>query len=250
MTPPHVSSKRACGLVRRGRVTVHYERASLSREDAGAFAALAARGLREIERLPGLRAAARPRFELHSATRISSARGGTIHLSTYRVASRTAPYLHELAHALLPCPHAPPWFSEGLACYLESVVSEAGAGYDSRLFTSGGNRGVDADAALWLADPRGRRVLPFIGTRGLPHGILADRHNVAAPFYVLSHSLVKFLAGQMEISALVRLARARRFAAALRRLTGRSAASWRAAWLEHFVPPASSRRPSNCFTAR
>ena len=219
-------------LVRRGRITVHYQSSALPREQAAAFAALAARGLREVERLAGLSPAARLRFEVRDGTRISTARGRTILLSSYRIVSSTAPYLHEIAHVLLPCRRAPPWYSEGLASYIESLVSERGGGYDSRLFTPDGNRGVDADASRWLADPRGQHVLPFIGSRGTPRGILADRYNVAAPFYVLSHSLVKFLAERAGIAVLIRLARAKRFSPALRRLTGKSAAAWRASWLE------------------
>ncbi len=223
------------GTVRRGRITVQYERATLRHEDARSFAALAAEGLRELERLAGRPARTRLRFELRAATRISTARGRTILLSTHRVASRSAPYLHEIAHTLLPCRYAPAWFSEGLACYLESHMSECGCGYDSRLFTEHGNRGVDADAARWLAEARGQKVLPYVGTRGTPPGIVADRHNVAAPFYVLSHSLMKFLADQAGLPAVIRLAGSRNFSPALRRVTGKSAPSWRSLWLDHLA---------------
>ena len=218
--------------IRRGPVTVVYEPASLRREEAHAFAALAARGVREMARLIGRRGPSCLRFELRAALRISSARGRTIVLPAYRVLTRSAPYLHEIAHVLLPCPHAPPWFGEGLAGYLESAVSEGGAGYDSHLFTPAGNSGVHADAAHWLADPRGEAVLPYVGTRGTPPGILSDRHNVAAPFYVFSHSLVKFLADQVGLPSVIRLARARKFAAAVRRATGKPATAWHAAWLD------------------
>ena len=232
MRPRRAEPQPASAVIHRGRISVSYERATLPRDQASAFAALAARGVRAIELLAGLRAHTRLRFELRGATRISTARGRTILLSPYRVASRTAPYLHEIAHVLLPCPHAPPWFSEGLAAYLESLVAEQGAGYDSHLFTPDGNRGVDLDAARWLADPRGRKILPFIGTRGLPRGIAADRHNVAAPFYVLAHSLVKFLADQVGLPPLIRVSRARDFSLKLRRATRLSAPALRARWLE------------------
>ena len=232
MEKRRVEPERARGVIHRGRVTVSYERSVLSRQEAEAFTALAARGLRELEQLAGLPARARLRFELRSSTRISSAHGRTIQLPIDRVAARSAPYLHEIAHVLLPCRFAPAWFSEGLASYLECVVSERGGGYDSQLFTGEGNRGVDVDAARWLAEPRGQKVLPFIGTRGTPAGILDDRHNIAAPFYVLGHSLVKFVAERAGVTPVIRVARARRFARELLRLTGKSAAAWRAAWLE------------------
>lgn len=236
MTYRRVEAKPARRVVRCGRVTVSCERSAIDREQAEAFAALAARGIREVERLAGRTSRAILRFELRTGTRISTARGRTIHLPVYRIAARTAPYLHEIVHALLPCRHAPPWFSEGLACYLECVVSERGAGYDSRLFTPDGNPGVHADAARWLADPRGQKVLPFIGTRGTPERIVADRHNVAAPFYVLAHSLLKFLTDQVGLPPVIRLAHARSFTAGIRRLTGKPASAWRNDWLQRLRP--------------
>jgi len=232
--PAKVDRKRATGVVRKGRAVVRYERQALSREEAAAFALLAAQGVREVERLVGRRRGGPLRFELRSGGHISSARGRTISLPAFRVRARTAPYLHEIAHVLLPCRHPPAWFSEGLACYLESAVSQRSGGYDSRLFTTNGNRGVDDDSRRWLADPRGRKVLPFIGTRGLPGGIIADRHNVAAPFYVLSQSLVNFLVERVGVGVAVRLARARGFAREVRRATGKNCAVWRAEWLRVF----------------
>jgi hypothetical protein len=231
--PAKGDQKNWTSVIRRGRATVVYERDALSHLEAAGFAWLAARGVREMGRLLGLRLAVRSRlrFELHGDSRISTARGRTISISAYRVRARTAPYLHEIAHVLLPCRHAPAWFSEGLACYLESAVSESGGGYDSRLFTAGGNRGVDDDARRWLTDRRGRKVLPFIGTRGVPRGIVHDRHNVAAPFYVLSHSLVKFLVERVGVGEVMRLARARRFAAEVQRATRKAVSGWREEWL-------------------
>ena len=226
-----MESRPACGVIRLGRVTVEYERAALNREDAGAFAVLAARGLREMERLTRRRTRGRLRFEVRSGGHISTVRGRTILLAAHRVRTHRAPYLHEIAHVLLPCRNAPEWFSEGLACYVESAVSEQGGGYDSRLFTGDGNRGVDEDARWWMNDARGRAVLPFAGRRGVPPGIGRDRHNVAAPFYVLSHSLVKFLAERAGVDSLVRAGRARRFAVELRRATGKTSAAWREEWL-------------------
>ncbi len=238
-----MASKPARGVIRRGRVTVEYELIALNRKDASAFAALAARGLREIERLDGRGSRGGLRFELFSTTRISSARGRTIRLPASRIAARTAPYLHEIAHALLPCRHAPPWFSEGLACYLESAVSKRGGGYDSHLFTPNGNSGVHADAARWLADPRGQKVLLFIGARGTPAAIVADRHNVAVPFYVLAHSLVKFLADQVGLPPVICLARARKFARELRRSAGTNTAGLRADWLGMLRAPTEPVNP-------
>jgi hypothetical protein len=234
---PRPAKRRAENVVRirQERAELRYERAALSAEEAAEFVALAARGIRAVERLAGLGGHARLRFEVRSGGHISTARGRTILLAAHRVRTRTAPYLHEIVHALLPCRHAPEWFSEGMACYVESAVSECGGGYDSQLFTANGNRGVDADARRWLDEPRGRAVLPFVGRRGTPRDMVRDRHNVAAPFYVLSHSLVRFIAEQAGFDAVVRVARARGFAAELVRTTGKTGAAWRAAWLDRIA---------------
>src|SRR5208282_328794 len=90
--------KRATSVVRKGRTVVRYERGALSREEAEAFASLAASGIRELGRLLGGRGGAPLRFELRSGGHISSARGRTISLPAFRVRARTAPYLHEIAH--------------------------------------------------------------------------------------------------------------------------------------------------------
>jgi hypothetical protein len=217
--------------IRRGRATVRCETGALARAEAAAFAALAARGIREVERLMNCRGRATLLFEVSGDGRISMTRGRTIHLSAHRVRSLSAPYLHEIAHVLFPCPHAPEWFGEGLACYLEAAVAERGGGYDSRLFTSDGNRGVDGDAQQWLADPRGQAVLRFVGRHGMPRDIVRERSNVAAPYYVFSHSLVKFLAEKVGVELIVRVSRARGFGAALERTTGKSGAAWRNEWL-------------------
>ena len=199
--------------------------------EAERFAQQAARGIDGVECLTGRCGRMRLRFELCSDGRISAARGRTIRLPAYRVRNQTAPYLHEIAHALLPCPGAPVWFSEGLACYVESAVAERFGGYDSRLFTARGNAGVDVDARAWLDDARGHAVLRFVGKRGEPPRMAHDRPNVAAPFYVLSHSLVRFIALHAGDGALARVARARGFVQTLKRATGRGAAEWRRSWL-------------------
>ena len=215
-----------------GPLTLRYEAAALTSKQASTFAALAARGIREIRRFLALGpSAAEIRIEVSENAQISATRGRTIQLPGHRVRSGTAPYLHEIVHALLPCRQAPLWFSEGLACYVESAVAERGGGYDSGLFAARGNAGVNADAVRWLGDPRGRAVLWFVGTRGMPPRLAEDRLNVAAPFYVLSHSLVKFIAQRVSIHKLAGAARASRFARAVRRATGRTMPQWRDLWL-------------------
>ena len=98
----------------------------------------------------------------------SMTRGRTVSLMLERVRSDSAPYLHETVHVLVPSPNRSVWLSEGFASYVESYVSENIGGYDARVFTKTGNRGVDTEAARWLGREAGRTVLPWVGTPGEP----------------------------------------------------------------------------------
>ena len=48
-------------------------------------------------------------------------------------------------------------------------------------------------------------MLPFIASHGSPDNWLADRENVAAPYYVLGHSFVNFLVKRFGVAVMVRL---------------------------------------------
>jgi hypothetical protein len=61
-----------------------------------------------------------------------------------------------------------------------TTVSNFAECYYSRIFTHRGNRGIDRDAARWLANDRGQAVLPFLGRHGEPPEIAYDRSNGAA----------------------------------------------------------------------
>jgi hypothetical protein len=106
----------------------------------------------------------------------------------------------------------------------------------ARLFFDGDNSTVDNEARKWLADPRGQRVAPFVGSHGIPEDLLADRPNVAAPFYVLGHSLVKFMIQRAGVPAMVRLYEehfdgTRSIEEDVKRVTGKDLSQWRDAWL-------------------
>jgi hypothetical protein len=93
---------------------------------------------------------------------------------------------------------------EGLANYVEYVLAERLHVTPAHLFVKGSNATVDDEARTWLRDARGRAVLPFVGSRGRPDNLLADRENVAPPFYVLGHSFVKFLVERFGLDTVVR----------------------------------------------
>jgi hypothetical protein len=147
-----------------------------------------------------------------------------------RVRTRSAPYLHESVHALVPTRGESVWLSEGLASYLESWVSENRGGYDAQIFSRGGNAAIDAAARRALQEPDGQAVLPWVGGEGNPPQLFEDRAGVARPFYVLSQSFAKYLAGHAGVASLV-AAVVSGDQEALLKTTGRSVAEWRQDWL-------------------
>jgi hypothetical protein len=231
------------------RVVLESEAGALGRDEAAAFAELLDRGISEIEALvgPGLPAWARRsgpvRVIVSQRVSMSRTYGHTILLPAERVRTRSAPYLHESVHALVPFRGTRVWLSEGLACYLESWVSEHRGGYDAHVFTRAGNRGIHAVARRWLARDAGQAVLPWVGRGGQPPEMDADRSGVARPFYVLSHSLLKHLVDSVGIDRVVRLLTEGDEPKIFERETGRSESSWKDDWLAAVAaPPSASAR--------
>jgi hypothetical protein len=222
----------------RQNATVWFEAASMSTPAMDDFAELASQGVRDVETSLGITARASRsgsrgiRYFVSPDVQISYARSGSVFLPARRVRAQSAPYLHETVHALVPCRRCPLWFGEGLACYVQSYVSENLSGYDAPIFTKNGNAGVDADASRWLARRGGRGVLPFVGRAGEPKNLRADRERVATPFYVLSQSLMKFLAQGCEPAALRKIALARDFEMAFQKQLGEAVEAARNRWLK------------------
>lgn len=231
------------------RAVLEFENGDLDASEAAAFLKLADRGVADIDSLvaPGLpdwaRQQGRIRFVVSSHAQISRTRGRTVVLPLARVRSRSAPYLHETVHALVPARGDRVWLSEGLASYLESWVSENRGGYDAHVFTRAGNRGIDEAARRCLADGPGRAVLPWVGARGEPPSMEEDRSGVARPFYVLSQSLTKHVVDAAGLAAVVRALVSGREDGLLQ-ATGRTDEDWKREWLRAIGPPApaSARR--------
>jgi hypothetical protein len=222
------------------RVVVEYEPGALAPGEARAFAALASQGVVDVE---GVVAAGLPawvprtervRFVVSARADMSSARGRTVVLPLERVRSRSAPYLHESVHALVPSRGDAAWLSEGLASYVESWVAENRGGYDAHVFSRGGNPGIDVEARRALQRPDGRAVLPWVGGEGEPPRLFEDRAGVARPFYVLAQSFAKFIAERAGVASLVR-ATVSGEQEAIRNATGRGVAEWRQDWLRGLV---------------
>lgn len=219
------------------RAVIEWEVGILEATEATAFAQLVDRGVADIESLvaPGLpqwaQRTRRIRVVVSSRARISRAHGHSVFLPVDRVRSRTAPYLHEITHVLVPSRGDRTWLSEGFASYVESWVSENRGGYDAHVFSRAGDRGIHAAARQWLSRERGRAVLPWVGSRGEPPAMDRDRSRVARPFYVLSHSFTKYLVDHSGLSPVVGLLVGGGDDAAFMRLTEKPESQWKNEWL-------------------
>ncbi len=210
-----------------------FENGVLDADQMKSFADLVNRGIIDIATyMGGSRNANRKiHYFISSQVQISHSTYRSVFLPMSKVQNHSAPYLHETAHVLAPCDDCPMWFSEGLASYIQSYVSEHAGGYDGGIFAHRGNRGIDQDARRWLASTRGQAVLPFIGIHDEPPEINYDRSNVAAPFYVMAQSFVKFITEHSTPEKLRAVFEARDFDAGLEQATGKNSAAWKENWL-------------------
>jgi len=214
------------------RATFWFQPDQLSTEEMEHFGGLVDQGIGYLQEYLGVTPMDR-RIQYFVSDRIATSysTGRAVFLPLSRVKERSAPYLHESSHVLAPCHDCPMWFSEGLASYLQSWVSENRGGYDGVIFARRGNRGIDRDAVRWLNGERGQAVLPFIGRPGEPPAISYDRSNVAAPFYVMSQSFVKYLADKAGMEKVRLVMAAGDFEAQMVEATGKSSEQWKAEWL-------------------
>jgi hypothetical protein len=228
-----------------GRALLVYARGDLDADEARAFARLLDQGVTDVESVvssglpPGTAEPPRVRFVVTPRVGISRAFRSTVLLPLGRVRARSAPYLHEITHVLVPSRSDCTWLTEGLASYIESRVAETLGGYDAHVFTRGGNAGIDAAARRRLRGPRAADLLAYVGGSGQPPDLDADRSGVARPFYVLSQSFVKFLADRAGVDAVVAAAASADPPRVLAARTGRPVEAWKAEWLAWLRAPAS-----------
>lgn len=229
----------AAYLVRNGvavstdRANLWFDSGVLEPNQMDVFSKLVNRGIVDIETYLGSsRAGSRKiRYFISDRVEISHSNWRSIFLPIEKVRDRTAPYLHETTHVVAPCDDCPMWFSEGLASFVQSYVSEHAGGYDGGIFAHHGNRGIDKDARRWLDSDRGQAVVAFIGLPGEPPSINYDRSNVAAPFYVMAQSFMKFIVKRATIEKVSGVFGSKDFDAALLNATGKSAEKWKEKWL-------------------
>jgi len=219
----------------RSRAVVWFEQDVLTNAAMKLFSDLVNNGIGHIRRFLGItsRRSRLIHYYVSSDVQISHASALGVFLPIGRVRQKTAPYLHETTHVLAPCDHCPLWFQEGFASFVQSYVSEHYGGYDGAVFANCGNAGIDDASAAWKATPEGAAVLPFLGRYTEPPRVDSDRSNVAAPFYVMSQSFVKYLVANIEREKLLKLLTTPDFKGRLRSLTGKSISQWKREWLAH-----------------
>ncbi len=243
-------------------VIVYIDKGLLTTEDARQFSATVERVFVATSAYlhrtfdPRVRRAAKPTFYVTDRAGISHAEATKIFLRAARVIASPAIALHESVHLLLmKHPDTPRnrtdlspeedarvmagagvWLAEGLAGHVTFELAPALNLEPDRLFVKGDRTTVDEEARQWIRDARGIRVLPFVGSHGFPEGLLADRPNVAAPFYVLGQSFATHLVRHAGLAAAVRLYEehfdgTRSIEDDVQRITGRSLVRWRTEWL-------------------
>lgn len=218
-----------------------FDNGVLTWDEMNTFVDLVDRGITDVESYLGIELppGRKIRYYISYRVDISHSTWRTIYLPMTKVENQTAPYLHETTHVIAPCDYCPMWFSEGLASYVQSYVSEHTGGYDGGIFSRRGNRGIDYDAKRWLASDRGLAVVPFIGVHGAPPRINYDRSNVAAPFYVMAQSFVKFMMQHLTLEQSRAVFVSKDFDAAVQGITGKSPNEWKDLWLAQLGEPAS-----------
>jgi len=224
------------------RASYWFDNGVLTWDQMNTFVDLVNRGITDIEAYLGtnLPQGRKIRFFISYRVDISHSTWRSVYLPMTKVKNQTVPYLHETTHVLAPCDNCPMWFSEGLASFVQSYVSEHTGGYDGGIFSRRGNRGIDFDAKRWLASDRGLAVVPFIGVHGEPPRINYDRSNVAAPFYVMAQSFVKFMMEHLTAEQARAIFVAKDFDAAVSTATGKSPNEWKDLWLAELGVPSSS----------
>jgi hypothetical protein len=190
--------------VERPRAVVWFD-AKISPAEQQRWGDLISKGVEDIETFLGL-AFGSARLEYFVADGFGSTSlyspGPTPHvlLPVDRVQRGAAPYLHETVHHLVfryarnrTRPPVHTWILEGFPSYVEDAVAEQLGGTPGRVFTKGGNGGVDGEAQQALSTGLGREIVEFIGRTGTPSNLATDREHVASRFYVMAQSFTKFL---------------------------------------------------------
>lgn len=218
----------------RGEVEVRSLIGSLSDSELDTFSALAEKGVRDIASFTGVPSPGRiviylsPRVDIsHTYPHypFSASHEARLFIDSERVADQTAPYLHELVHAVVGNGGAM-WMEEGFASWVASSVATQYGGYYAPVL-SNGNDAVDAQARAVLRRMRASTEETCWFTSGAEPQLATQRDRRS--FYILAHSFTKFLAQTLGTSELVRIHRAND-RNSLARLSGVSVDQWEDRW--------------------
>lgn len=206
---------------------------SLTAEQLDEFAALAEKGAADIARFTGV-APRKQRILIYLSPRVdishtytgSARRQPRVFIDSERVASRSAPYIHELVHAVAG-DGGPMWLDEGFAEWVASSVATTYGGYYAPVMSAANDR-VDAQARAVIERTPGVASAGSWFTTDEPQ-LSSQRERRA--FYVLAHSFTKFLATTLGTSRLVSIHQADD-TNALARVTGVSIDEWEQRWMK------------------
>jgi hypothetical protein len=207
---------------------------SLAPAQLDEFTALAEKGVADIARFTGVEPP-KERILIYLSPRIgishtyphypaSLRHEPRVFLDSERVAEHSAPYLHELVHAVIG-DGGSMWLEEGFASWVASSVAGRYGGYYAPVL-SGGNDRVDAQARRVIEHGGGAYEAANWFASDEPE--LSQRQRPS--FYILSHSFTKFLASTLGTKRLVAIHRANN-PRALTHVTGVPMAEWRSRWL-------------------
>ena len=218
----------------RDSIEVHSLDGSLTPAQLDDFADLAEKGAGDIARFTGV-GPRKQRIIIYLSPRIDISHTyphypGSVHhearvfIDSERVDHHTAPYLHELVHAVVGDGGAM-WLEEGFASWVASSVASTYGGYYAPVLSQDNTR-VDSQARGVLERARGVAEAATWFDNDSPDLSQRDRRA----FYILSHSFTKFLGNTLGTSRLVRVHRANNVRA-LELTSGISLDEWRTRWM-------------------
>jgi hypothetical protein len=215
-------------------IEVHSLDGSLTPAQLDDFADLAEKGAGDIARFTGV-APRKQRILIYVSPRIDISHtyphypGSLRHeprvfIDSERVERHTAPYLHELVHAVVG-DGGSMWLEEGFASWVASSVAASYGGYYAPVLSEGNER-VDSQARAVIERSRGAAEAAAWFDSDSPDLSQRDRRS----FYILSHSFTKYLGNTLGTSRLVRIHRANNVHA-LELISGVSLDEWRTRWI-------------------
>ncbi|MEA2236253.1 MAG: hypothetical protein QOC81_977 [Thermoanaerobaculia bacterium] len=196
----------------RGNVEVRTADGSLSDSALDEFAALAEKGARDVARFtsfsppPHIVIYLSPRVDIsHTYPHFPSGdHAPRLFIDSARVADHSAPYLHELVHAVVGGGGSM-WLEEGFASWVASSVAKQYGGYYAPVL-SNMNDQVDAQAREVLArTSAGSETSAWFASASAPD-FATQRERRG--FYIAAHSFTKFLAASLGKRKLLRIFRA------------------------------------------